>query len=458
MNSPTLFFFLLSALAPSTVAQSLTFTVIETAGLRTNPKDNLPAFPGAEGAGKWSKGGRGGTVIPVTNLHDSGPGSLRAAAEAKGPRTVVFRVSGTIELLRPISIKQPFLTIAGQSAPGHGICIKGHGVIISNTHDIIIRHLRCRPGDKSSMAGETDAFSMADVREVIIDHCSATWSTDECLSVTRDSDRVTVQNCLIAEALTSHALGSLIGSYEGSISFLNNLYACNRARNPRVSAYQSESGREQSAGPRVDFRQNVIFNWYSGPGYTGSGKPEHPERVAINYVNNYLKPGLDTLASQKLLAFTINQGAEVDCFMSGNHHEAIPSLAAQTDLLLVKDGAVLRLLKTPVPHEPVSQPTTAEQALAAVLTNAGATKPRRDPVDVRIVAGVRDGTGRQPTSLDDNAWPNLQRIEPGVDTDGDCLPDAWEQKHGLDPDDPSDAVRIANPEGWTHLELWLNQL
>jgi pectate lyase len=111
-----------------------------------------------------------------------------------------------------------------------------------------------------------DAISLTNVRDVILDHCSATWSTDECLSVTRDSDRVTVQNCLIAEALTSHALGSIIGSYEGSISFLNNLFASNRSRNPRVSGYQVEAGREGSAGPRVDFRCNVIFNWYSGPG------------------------------------------------------------------------------------------------------------------------------------------------------------------------------------------------
>jgi len=201
--------------SPAFLALAATFLAVAEAQARTL------AFPGAEGAGKWPQGGRGGRVIPVTNLDDSGPGSLRAAAEAKGPRTVVFRVSGTIELQTPISIKQPFLTIAGQTAPGEGICLKGQSLLISNTHDIIIRHLRCRPGDKTSLPGEMDAISMSSVRDVILDHCSATWSTDECLSVTRDSDRVTVQNCLIAEALTSHALGSIIGSYVGSISFLN---------------------------------------------------------------------------------------------------------------------------------------------------------------------------------------------------------------------------------------------
>lgn len=418
----------------------------------------VPAFPGAAGAGKWARGGRGGRVIAVTNLRDAGPGSLRAAIEARGPRTVIFRVSGTIELKSVLCIRHPFLTIAGQTAPGDGICLKGHGLFIEGTHDVIIRHLRCRPGDKTSRPGEVDAISVSSARDVVIDHCSATWSTDECLSVTRDSDRVTVQHCIIAEALTTHALGSIIGSYGGEISFLHNLFASNRARNPRVSAYQSESGREQSAGPRVDFRQNVIFNWYSGPGYTGSGKPEHPERVAINYVNNYLKPGLDTLASQKLLAFTINQGAEVDWFMSGNHHEATPSLAAQTDLLLVKDGAVLRLLKTPVPHEPVTQAMTTEQAFAAVLTNAGAVKPKRDAVDTRIIAGVRDGTGRQPQGLAPDAWPILHSRTSEPDTDNDGLPDVWERAHGLDPNNASDAARIATPEGWTYLELWLNSL
>ncbi len=430
--------------------------LIANLGAADPPSPTL-AFPGAEGAGKWARGGRGGQVIAVTNLEDDGPGSLRAAAEAKGPRTVVFRVSGTIDLKSPISIKQPFLTIAGQTAPGDGICLKGQSLLISNTHDIIIRHLRCRPGDKTSQPGEMDAISMTSVRDVILDRCSATWSTDECLSVTRDSDRVTVQNCLIAEALTRHALGSIIGSYEGSISFLNNLFASNRSRNPRVSGYQAEAGREGTTGPRVDFRRNVIFNWYSGPGYTGTGKPTEPERSAMNFVGNYFKPGLDTLASQTKFAFTINEGATVDLFMADNFSEGNPHAATQFDLILVKPGAVLNPRDTPLPHEPPALSMTAQEACEAVLATVGATKPKRDEVDARIIAGVRDGSGRQPSALADDAWPALHGTDPEPDHDGDGLPDAWEQAHGLNPDDPSDAARIAGPEGWTHLELWLNR-
>jgi len=415
------------------------------------------AFPGAEGAGKWAQGGRSGQVLAVTNLEDSGPGSLRAAVEAKGPRTVTFRVSGTIDLKSTLSIKQPFITIAGQTAPGDGICLRGQGLHVSNTHDVIIRHLRLRPGDQTSQPGEVDALSLTGVRDVIIDHCSATWSTDECLSVTRDSDRVTVQHCLIAEALTSHALGSLIGSYDGAISFLNNLYASNRARNPRLSGYQSEAGRSDTSGPRVDFRQNVIFNWYSGPGYTGTGKVDQPERIAMNYVSNYLKPGLDTLASQRGFAFTINAGATAEIYLEGNQIEPPnPSVTSQIELLKVSSEAVLVARETPLDFEPLSEPLTALSAYAAVLENGGATKPKRDAVDTRIISGVRDGSGRQPASLPDDAWPQLRTAEPEPDTDGDGLPDSWEREQGLNPNDPTDAARIASPEGWTSLERWLN--
>jgi hypothetical protein len=198
-----------------------------------------PAFPGAEGAGQWARGGRGGKVIAVTNLNDAGPGSLREAMDTPGPRTLIFRVSGTIELAKPLRIAHPYLTIAGQTAPGDGICLKGSELQIFSTHDVVIRHLRCRPGDHTSQAGDLDAITLSDAKDVIIDHCSATWSTDECLSVTRDSDRVTVQHCLIAEALTQpHArlpaervqlvgwrsgknCGGRKGSHENSLCFKN---------------------------------------------------------------------------------------------------------------------------------------------------------------------------------------------------------------------------------------------
>jgi pectate lyase len=266
-----------------------------------------PAFPGAEGAGQWSKGGRGGKVIAVTNLNDAGPGSLRAAVETKGPRTVIFQVSGTIELTKPLRASHPYLTIAGQTAPGDGICLKGSELQIFDTHDVVIRHLRCRPGDQTSKEGDLDAISISSATDVIIGHCSATWSTDECLSVTRDSDRITVQHCLMAEALTKHSYGSIIASYRGTISYLHNLYASNVSRNPRPSGHQFEKGREKEPGPRIEFRNNVIFNWTWGPGYTGTSDATS-ERISMNYVGNYLKPGADTSEAYRATAFTIFKG------------------------------------------------------------------------------------------------------------------------------------------------------
>lgn len=416
------------------------------------------AFPGAEGAGQWARGGRGGKVIAVTNLNDAGPGSLRAALETHGPRTVIFRVSGTIELSRPLRVAHPFVTIAGQTAPGGGICLKGYELEIFNTHDVIVRHLRCRTGDQTSKASEQDAISLSDATDVIIDHCSATWSTDECLSVTNGSDRVTVQHCLIAEALTKHSYGSIIGSYRGAISYLHNLYANNIARNPRPGGYQYTQGHENDPGPRIEFRNNVLYNWASGPGYTGSGKPEEAERIAMNYVGNYLKAGPDTSTADRTKAFTIFQGGTAELFLEGNQLDPQPPIRFQSELITIRPGSTLILRAAPIPFDPAAENLTAKAAYARVLENVGAVKPARDAVDAGIVEGVRDGTGRQKLTIPTDAWPPLARKEPEADSDADGLPDAWERQHGLNEADTTDAARVAGPEGWTHLELWLNSL
>lgn len=438
---------------------SLLLSFLLAAGVDAAELPRTPAFPGAEGAGRWSKGGRGGRVIAVTSLDDSGPGSLRAALEAKGPRTIVFRVSGTIELKTALRIREPFVTIAGQTAPGDGICLKNYELQIGQTHDVIVRYLRCRPGDKTSQPGDMDALTIWDAQDVIVDHCSATWSTDECLSVTRDSDRVTVQHCLIAEALTVHGLGSIIGSYRGSISFLHNLYAHNRDRNPRASGYQSTEGHADDPGPRIEFRGNTLFNWSSGPGYTGSGKPETPERIAMNYTGNYLKPGEDTSTAYRASAFVVYGGGTAEVFLDGNQVESPPQpIEFQSELLIVRPGATLVIRDTPLPFEPPAEKLTAHAAYLRVLESAGASKPRRDAADTRIIAGVRDGTGRQVKTIADDAWPLLRSAEPEPDTDGDGLPDEWETAHALNPADATDAARPATAEGWTHLEVWLNRL
>jgi len=418
----------------------------------------LPAFPGAEGAGQWAKGGRGGKVIAVTNLNDAGPGSLRAALDTSGPRTVIFRVSGTIELTRPLRVAHPFLTIAGQTAPGDGICLKGYELQIFNTHDVVVRYLRCRTGDQTSKASELDAISLSDATDVIIDHCSATWSTDECLSVTNGSDRVTVQHCLIAEALTKHSYGSIIGSYRGAISYLHNLYANNIARNPRPGGYQYTPGHENDPGPRIEFRNNVLYNWSYGPGYTGSGKPEEAERIAMNYIGNTLKAGPDTTAADRAKAFTIFQGATAELFLEGNQLDPQQPIRFQSELLTIRPGSTLILRDTPLPFEPPAENLTAKAAYTRVLEKVGAVKPTRDAVDAGIVAGVRDGSGRQKLTIPANAWPALTSRDAEPDSDGDGLPNTWEGAHGLNENDATDAARVAGPEGWTQLELWLNSL
>lgn len=416
------------------------------------------AFPGAEGAGQWAKGGRGGKAIAVTNLRDAGPGSLRAALEASGPRTVIFRVAGTIELNSPLRVANPYLTIAGQSAPGDGVCLKGHELQIFNTNDVVIRYLRCRPGDATSNAGEVDAITISNAKDVIIDHCSATWSTDECLSVTRDSDRITIQHCLIAEALTQHSLGTIAASYRGALSFLHNLYANNRSRNPRPSGHQSEKEHVNDPGPRIDFRNNVIFNWTSGPGYTGTANATEVDRIAMNYIGNYLKPGSDTSASERATAFTIYQGGIAEMYLEGNQFEPPFPVKFQSELLTIRPGCTLILRDTPIPFEAPVETLTAQAAYARVLDGVGAVKPLRDSVDADIVAGVRNGTGRQKLTIAKNAWPVLRGKSSEPDGDGDGLPDAWEKQHGTKRNDADDAATVAGPDGWTNLELWLNSL
>src|SRR5215471_5276536 len=218
------------------------------------------ALPGAEGFGAQTPGGRGGRVWFVRNLNDEGPGSFRAVVTAQGPRIVIFRVGGLITLKSPIKITEPFLTIAGQTAPGDGICLRGSEISIL-THDVIARYLRFRPGDISG--GEVDALNiMGASRDVIVDHCSATWSIDECLSPSGAISNVTVQWCLIAEGLNrsihskgSHGYGSLARA-SGGVTLHHNLWAHNEERNPRLG---DNYGR--GTPPTFDFRNNVMYDW-----------------------------------------------------------------------------------------------------------------------------------------------------------------------------------------------------
>ena len=416
----------------------------------------LPAFPGAEGAGAAALGGRGGRVIAVTNLDDSGPGSLRDACAQEGPRTVVFRVSGLIDLKKSLTIKNGKMTVAGQTAPGDGICLRGAELEVE-ADGVVLRYLRVRPGD--ILGKEYDGISVSNAHRVVIDHCSATWSIDEALSVTGTSDAVTVQWCIIAEALRksvhhkgAHSMGSLLRSEDGTYCFHHCLYAHNSTRNPRPG-----DNYDGSPGVLLDFRNNILYDWGGMCGYGVD------ERFRLNYVGNFLKAGPSTAADKRRTAFHIG-GPGNRIYLSGNVLDAFPEADGDNKLLLAWPEKLSETERAsvivPLAHDAASVATQpARDAFAAVLNGVGATLPKRDTVDARIVADIRNGGGRIIDSQREvGGWPEYASIPAPEDKDGDGMPDAWETAHGLNPDDPQDGNADANGDGFTNLEDYLNSL
>lgn len=414
----------------------------------------LPAFPGAEGAGAYARGGRAGKVLLVTTLEDylprrekPVPGSLRAAIEAKGPRTVIFRVAGVIQLKARLDIREPYITIAGQSAPGDGICLKDYPCFIRGAHDVVIRHLRCRPGGEKGI--ELDALSTAaGSRNVIIDHCSASWANDEVLSVSGPGqDHITVQWCLIAESMNQsahrkgkHGYGSLVRT-DGSVTFHHNLYAHHATRCPRPGTYGDR-------GPiRFDFRNNVIYDWVAPAGYSSS------DPVNMNYVGNYLKPGPSTVSRKH--AFKAG-GEATRLYVWDNVVEGAPWKPGDHWAVIARRERAQRMAE-PFDVAPV-QTDPARAVFDKVLQRVGATLPVRDTVDARIVQQARSGTGRVIDSQKDvGGWPRYRPGTPPKDDDRDGMPDAWERDHGLDPGDPTDSAGDRDGDGYTNLEEFLNR-
>lgn len=411
-----------------------------------------PAFPGAEGFGAATAGGRGGRVMVVTTLDDSGPGSLREACSATGPRTIVFAVSGIIDLKRPLQITEPFVTIAGQSAPGEGVCLRG-GEFSIKTHDVIVRFLRSRPGD--ILRQEMDAINIVGKsRNVIVDHCSASWSVDESLSPSGGISDITVQWCLIGESLNkgvhskgSHGYGSLARAV-GGVTFHHNLWVKNVARNPRLG-----DNYGKPPYPTFDVRNNVMALWGAVcSGMTG-------DQLSANYVENYLKPGPESSARPPIL---LTNTAHVRYFLAGNMVEGRPQYDANGEAWFSPaeaDGRRLfELVEGPF-AAPAVRTTSARQAYHDVLAHAGAVVPRRDAVDKRIVEEVRSGRGRIINSQTEvGGWPGYKPAAPLKDTDSDGMPDAWERSHGLNPRHAGDAAQDRDGDGYTNLEEYLNAL
>jgi hypothetical protein len=439
------------------------------------PQADIPAFPGAWGGGMYTFGGRGGKVYVVTSLADAGPGTLREACNAVGPRIVVFNVAGTIHLENRIRIRAPYITIAGQTAPGDGICIRGRTFEV-NTHDVVIRHLRFRRGE-TNVADRDDALGGNPVGNVIVDHCSTSWGLDENLSMYRHMYRppggdkelklptvnITIQWCISSEALDTynHAFGSTLGGHNST--FHHNLWACNTGRNPSI-------GMDGDFG----FINNVLFNWRHRTVDGGDQKSRY------NVINNYYKPGPATPEGaigyrilrpdgrrpgpDKTLPREWGKAHVAGNVVAGNEAVTKDNWAGGVQLEPGDDPQVILpkvRAEKPFPMAGVPLQTAAE-AYASVLEHAGATLPRRDAVDLRVIEEVR--TGKVPADTKQGIIGDVKQAggypeykgQAVKDTDGDGIPDWWELKYGLDPNDPSDATKDPSGDGYTNIEKYIN--
>jgi hypothetical protein len=417
-------------------------------------QQNSIAFPNAEGFGKFTSGGRGGKILYVTNLEDSGAGSFRKAVETSGARTILFAVSGTITLARPLTIRYGDVTIAGQSAPGDGICIKGQPVGI-DADNVIVRFIRFRLGDEAGV--EADAFgSNRECNNVIIDHCSISWGTDEAASFYRNRG-VTMQWCIISEGLNEsvhekgeHGYGGIWGG-EGA-SFHHNLIAHHASRLPRFSGSASTPNSEDEL---VDFSNNVIYNWGTNNTYGG-------ERGKYNIVNNYYKAGP---ASSKRVTWFLDPSEPYGKFYVGGNIVFNNPVVNEDNWKGVK-GKSQDSMRVDNPYEVVAiNLHNAQEAYDVVLMKSGASLSR-DVVDARIVEEVKNGTatyGKEGKGLIDSqkdvgGWPMLKSDKALKDSDGDGMPDVWERKHGLNPKDSEDGIANTLDSYFTNVEVYLNSL
>ncbi len=452
------------------------------------------AFPTAEGYGRFARGGRGGRVIEVTNLKDYDtakgeaviPGSFRAAVEAEGPRTIVFRVSGVIHLKKSCAVHNPYCTVAGQTAPGDGICLADYGSGAYGTHDVIIRYMRFRISDSANRA--MDGAGLGGCDDCIMDHCSISWSSDEGTS-SRGAKNITFQRNIVAEALhhgphyrasdrTKLETHAFAGSISGGIgSYHHNLLADCTDRNWSLAGGLNQSGKYAGY---LDIRNNVVYNWTAR---TTDGGVK-----ALNYVNNYYKPHAPNPFVKWLLKLDpINPAWGTESYyMTGNVLEGFVDetnnwAAFQNGPQVEKEVRVDSEL-----YPSYVKTQTAREAYTNVLANVGANFPKPDVIDLHIIKDVRDGTaeytgtrgptyGDRPspnfagiidTQTDDKSaegspnfpWPDYKTYNVPVDSDHDGIPDDWEKAHGLNPNDPNDANADANGDGYTNLEKYLNSL
>lgn len=458
-------------------------------------RSKIVAFPGAYGAGRYTTGGAGGTVYVVTKLTDDGSeGTLRYGVEKSGKRTIVFAVGGVIPLQKQLVIKNDGITIAGQTAPSPGICLKNYTLRV-NANDVIIRFVRCRMGDECKT--EDDAMngyqsSYPGKRNIIIDHCSMSWSTDECASFYGNTN-FTMQWCIVSESLTNsihvkggHGYGGLWGG--SPATFHHNLLAHHSNRTPRIcgSRYSNRPDME-----KVELCNNVVYNWASEGAYGAQGG-------SYNLLNNYYKPG-PVAAPKKVHCrfFTAYvddgknnqpQGVTGQFYLSGNYIddsrtdlsssqkkeiEAANSDNTAATAFVVKNNEVpasdLLLASKVEISDDYSFLQPAHDAYNDVLSYAGASF-FRDKVDSRIIKETREGTftykgsnggdyGFIDTQKDVEGWDEYVETQSTlIDSDKDGMPDEWEKEKGLDPNDPTDGAKYNLSKEYTNLEIYYNGL
>lgn len=411
----------------------------------------IPAFPGAEGFGARSVGGRGGKILFVTNLNDSGTGSLRTALKTAGPRIVVFRVGGLITLLSDVWINEPFLTVAGQTAPGDGVCIRG-GALRIETHDVIMRGLRIRPGDLLDAArkenGDGITVENPDVEpyNIIIDHCSISWTTDENMATWYACRDITFQWCIVSEALHwqkdpetgdwDSGYGILIGPGGRRISIHHNLIAHHQDRSPLVQD-----------GTETEVINNTIYNWiwYATRSW---GK--------TNVIGNQYITG-PSWSGGKSVAVT-EEGTDSEVYVKSNIGPARETNSGDEWLIGTVYSEIQKSLLPAIEGSGITT-TQVENVTSLVSTHAGAIWPKRDPVDNRVLQSIASRSGALIASQRDvGGWPAYASAPAPTDTDSDGMPDFWESANGLNPNNASDALLDGDGDGFQNIEEYINGL
>lgn len=418
------------------------------------------AFPGAVGFGASSAGGRGGQVLYVDNLDDRGPGSLRAAVETEGARIVVFSVAGTIELESSLNLSHSNITIAGHSAPGGGIALRTADsvtspAIVSGEDDVVLQHLRVRPGASTELSNSVDAITVTGGQRIILANMSFSWAVDENVNFWYDASDITLQDSIVSEGLfmsthtyeMPHSKGLIAGPDNARMSLVRNLFAHNDDRSPLI----------QSGHP-YELVNNIIYNGYQvgtflsllegtqaslvgnvylpGPNYRPSryqivvgGSPLIDSSV---YVDDNLSPRSDPTDPWTAMGWSGVHGGDYN-------GSPLPESVRAATAFTMSDAP-------PAPSE-------AGGLVDRLLPTVGATLPLRDAVDERIVGDVRNGTGGLIDSVAEvGGWPTLASGDAPADGDRDGMPDAWELARGLDPADPADASGDRDGDGYTNIE------